>query len=167
MYVWLYVHTFRVLLLVSSQKGGHWKRGSRCLSRPGADYPWKGKTGTCPFHWNLWKIIIILWGVFTLPQNIPLRYSKNPHHPLPDGWARFLTHSDPQFWKHYTPLPPRFSLQKSPPCTWISRFFQVIRLKLNLYSKEYMYHTITPRRCYCVIYKALCGTQFKQARKYK
>lgn len=70
MYVWLYVHTFRVLLLVSSQKGGHWKRGSRCLSRPGADYPWKGKTGTCSFHWNLWKIIIILWSVFTLPQKL-------------------------------------------------------------------------------------------------
>lgn len=56
MYVWLYVHKFRVLLLVSSQKGGYWKRGPRCLSRPGADYPWKGKIGTCPFHWNLWKI---------------------------------------------------------------------------------------------------------------
>ena len=62
------------------------------------------------------------------------------------GNTRPLSHLD--FPCERAPLPREFPA-----------FSGVIRLKLNLYSKEYMYHTITPRRCYCVIYKALCGTQ--------
>ena len=94
---------------------------------------------------------IILRGVCTLPQNIQLGYSKNPHHPPPWWIGTFLD-----------PLRPTLLETLDPSPTWISRFFQVFRLKLNLYSKEYMYHTITPRRCYCVIYKVLCGTQLNK-----
>ena len=108
MYVWL---------LVSSQKGGHWKRGPRCLSRPEVDYPWKGKIGMRPFHWNLWKIsysevyiatkyTIGLFKKSTPPPSLMDLHVSWPTPTHTSGNTRPLSHLD--FPCKRAPLPPEF-----------------------------------------------------------